>query len=113
MHTLSILLKASWQGWSNNIQYASEDRRKKVAELIGFLVMMAALYLIGHIIFKVVEQQADADSQTILRAINICVGLGVFVLVRGTMEDTIKKFYEATDTSLLLSSLSPSIVFGF
>ena len=122
MHTLSILLKASWHGWLNSIQYASEDRRKKVAELVGFLVMMAALYLIGHIIFKAIEQQAalspdvigaDTDSQTILRAINICVGLGVFVLVRGTMEDTIKKFYEATDTSLLLSSLSPSTVFGF
>ena len=113
MHTLSILLKFSWQGWLNSIQYASEERRKKVAELIGFLVMMAALYLIGHVIFKVVEQQADADAQTILRAINICVGLGVIILVRGTMEDTIKKFYEARDTSLLLSSLSPSIVFGF
>ena len=113
MHTLPILLKASWQGWLNNIQYASEERRKKVAEIIGFLVMMAALYLIGHLIFKVVEQQADTDAQTILRAINICVGLGVVILVRGAMEDTIKKFYEARDTPLLLSSLSPSIVFGF
>ena len=35
------------------------------------------------------------------------------ILVRGAMEDTIKKFYEARDTPLLLSSLSPSIVFGF
>ena len=41
------------------------------------------------------------------------VGLGMFILVKGTMEDTIKKFYEAADTSLLLSSLSPSTVFGF
>ena len=113
MHTLPILLKASWQGWLNNIQYASEERRKKVAEIIGFLVMMAALYLIGHVIFKVVEQQAATDAQTILRAINICVGLGVVILVRGVMEDTIEKFYEARDTPLLLSSLSPSIVFGF
>ena len=29
------------------------------------------------------------------------------------MEDTIKQFYEAADTSLLLSSLSPATVFGF
>ena len=113
MHTLSILFKASWQGWLNNLQYASEERRKKVAELIGFLVLMAALYLIGHFIFKVVRQQADADGQTILHAINICVGLGVVILVKGAMEDTIKKFYEAADTSLLLSSLAPSTVFGF
>ena len=113
MHTLPILLKASWQGWLNDIRYASEERRKKVVEIIGFLVLMAALYLIGHFIFKVVEQQADDDGQTILRAINICVGLGVFILVRGAMEDTIKQFYEAKDTSLLLSSLSPSTVFGF
>ena len=113
MHTLSILLKASWQGWLNNLQYASEERRKKVAELIGFLVLMAALYLIGHFIFKVVGQQADADGQTILHAINICVGLGVVILVKGAMEDTIKKFYEAADTSLLLSSITPSTVFGF
>lgn len=113
MHTLPILLKASWQGWLNSIQYASEERWKKVAELIGFLVMMTALYLIGHVIFKVVGQQADADGQTILHAINICVGLGVVILVKGAMEDTIKKFYEAADTSLLLSSLAPSTVFGF
>ena len=113
MHTLSILLKSSWQGWLNSIQYASEARRKKVAEAIGFLVLMTALYLIGHAIFKVVGQQADADGQTILRAINICVGLGVFILVKNAMEDTIKQFYEAADTSLLLSSLSPSTVFGF
>ena len=63
--------------------------------------------------FKVVGRQADADGQTILRAINICVGLGVFILVKSAMEDTIKQFYEAADTSLLLSSLSPSTVFGF
>ena len=113
MHTLSILLKASWQGWLNNIQYASEERRKKVAEIIGFLVLMTALYLMGHAIFKAVGQQTDAHGYTILRAINICVGLGVFILVKNAMEDTIKQFYEATDTSLLLSSLSPSTVFGF
>lgn len=113
MHTLSILLKSSWQGWLNSIQYASEERRKKVAAIIGFLVMMAALYLIGHAIFKVVGQQADASGQTILRAINICVGLGVLILVKGAMENTIKKFYEDADTSLLLSSLPPSTVFGF
>ena len=113
MHTLSILLKSSWQGWLNSIQYASEERRKKVVAIIGFLVMMAALYLIGHAIFKVVGQQADANGQTILRAINICVGLGVFILVKGAMENTIKKFYEDADTSLLLSSLPPSTVFGF
>ena len=113
MHTLSILLKSSWQGWLNSIQSTSEERRKKVAEIIGFLVMMAALYLIGHAIFKVVGQQADANRQTILRAVNICVGLGVFILVKSAMESTIKKFYEDADTSLLLSSLSPFTVFGF
>ena len=113
MHTLSILLKASWQGWLNNIQYASEERRKKVAEIIGLLVLMAALYLMGHAIFKVVGQQANADGQTILRAINICVGLGVFIVLKNAIEDTIKQFYEAADTSLLLSSVSPSTVFGF
>ena len=113
MHTLLILLKSSWQGWLNSIQYASEERRKKVAEIIGFLVLMAALYLIGHAILKVVGQQTDTYAQTILRAINICVGLGVLILAKGAIEGTIKQFYEAPDTSLLLSSLSPSTVFGF
>lgn len=113
MHTLPILLRSSWQGWLNSIQYASEERRKKVAEAIGFLVLMAALYLIGHAIFKVIGQQADIYTETILRAINICVGLGVLILAKGAIEGTIKQFYEAADTSLLLSSLSPSTVFGF
>ena len=122
MQTLSILLKASWQGWLNNIQYASEERRKKIAEIIGFLVLMTALYLMGRAIFKVVGQQAalspnaigsDLYEQTILRAINICVGLGVFILAKDAIDNTVKQFYEAADTSLLLSSLSPSTVFGF
>lgn len=113
MHTLSILLTSSWQGWLNSIQYASDDRRKKVLELIGFLVLMTALYLIGHAIFQAVGQQADADGQTTLRAITICMGLGAFILVKNAMEDTIKQFYEAADISLLLSSLSSSTVFGF
>ncbi len=113
MHTLPILLRSSWQGWLNSIQYASEERRKKVAEAIGFLVLMAALYLIGHAIFKVIGQQADIYTETILRALNICVGLGVLILAKGAIEGTIKQFYEAPDTSLLLSSLSPSTVFGF
>ena len=113
MHTLPILLKASWQGWLNNIQHASEERRKKVAEAIGFLVLMTALYLIGHAIFKVVKQRADTDGQAILHAINICMGFGVFILVKSAIEETIKQFYEAADTSLLLSLLSPSTVFGF
>ncbi len=113
MHTLPILLKSSWQGWLNSIQYASEERRKKVAEAIGFLVLMAALYLIGHAVFKVVGQQTDTYTETILRAINICVGLGVLILAKGAIEGTIKQFYEAADTALLLSSLSPPTVFGF
>ena len=113
MHTLPILLKAGWQSWLNSIQYASGERRKKVAEIIGFLVLMAALYLIGHAIFKVVGQQTDTYAQTVLRAVNICVGLGVLILAKGAIEGTIKQFYEAPDTSLLLSSLSPSTVFGF
>ena len=122
MHTLSILLKSSWQGWLNSIQYASEERRKKIAEIIGFLVLMTALYLIGRALFKVVGQQAalspdaiggDLHEQTVLHAINICVGLGVFILVKDAIENTVKRFYEAGDTSLLLSSLSPSTVFGF
>ncbi len=122
MHTLSILLRTSWQSWLNRVQYVSEERRKKVAEIIGFLVLMAALYLIGQAIFKAVGQQAalspdtigsDFHGYTVLGAINICVGLGVFILVKNAMEETISQFYEATDTSLLLSSLSPSTVFGF
>ena len=107
MHTLSILLKSSWQGWLNSIRYASEDRRKKVTEVVGFLVLMTALYLIGHAIFKVVGQQTDADGQTLLRAINICVSLGVFILVKSAMEATIKQLigHSIQDITVLIDIL--------
>ena len=74
---------------------------------------MAALYLIGHAVFKVVGQQADTYTETILRALNICVGLGALILAKGAIEGTIKQFYEAPTHRCLLSSLSPSTVFGF
>ena len=115
MQALTILLRASWRGWVNSIQHASEERRKRIAEIIGFFVLIAALYWMGQAIFGVAKEKlGDVAGQTILHAINIFMGLGVFILAKDAMEGTIKQLYEATDTSLLLSSPLPaSTVFGF
>ncbi|MCZ6679905.1 MAG: hypothetical protein O7E52_21945 [Candidatus Poribacteria bacterium] len=115
METLTILLKASWQGWLNTIRHPSEERPKRIWELVGFLVLVAALYLMGRAIFGVAKEQlGEAHGQTILQAINLFMTLGVFILAKDAMEGTIKQLYEAKDTSLFLSSpLSPSTVFGF
>ena len=115
MRTLSILLKTSWRGWVNSIRYASEERRKKFAEIIGFLMLVAALYLTGKAVFREASSQlADAYSPVMLQAINLFMAFGVFILAKDAMEGSLKLFYEASDTSLLLSSpLLPPTVFGF
>ncbi|MBI1925061.1 hypothetical protein HYR99_12535, partial [Candidatus Poribacteria bacterium] len=115
MRTLSILLKTSWRGWVNSIRYASEERRKKIAEIIGFLVLVAALYLTGKAVFREASSQpAEAYSPVMLQAINLFMAFGVFILAKDAMEGSLKLFYEASDTSLLLSSpLLPPTVFGF
>ena len=115
MHTLAILLKSSWHGWVNSIRYTSEARRKKIAEIIGFFILIIALFLMGRAVFRAAETQlGDAYGRTILQAINIFMTLGVFILAKDAMEGSLKQLYEAPDTSLLLSSpLPPSTVFGF
>ena len=114
MQPLSSLLKASWQGWLNSVGRASEERRKKLGELVGLLILVIALYFIARATFGwVKEQLTEASGKILLQAINTFMTLGVFILVKDAMEDTIKRFYEAEDTALLLSSPIPhSTVFG-
>lgn len=112
MRTLAILLKTSWYGWTNGFRYVSNEKRKKAVEIIGFFVLIAALYWLGRAVFGAVEIQPG--NATIIRTINIFMTLGFCVLMTDAMTRSMKQLYEAPDTSLLLSSpLPPSIVFGF
>ena len=115
MHVLAILLKNSWCGWANGIRYVSDEKRKKIAELIGFFVLIAALYWLGRAVFRAAEiQLPESYETTILRLIKIFMTLGVCVIIKDAMEGALKQLYEAADTSILLSSpLPPSTVFGF
>lgn len=112
MRTLAILLKSSWYGWTNGFRYVSNEKRKKAVEIIGFFVLIAALYWLGRAVFGAVEIQPG--NSTIISTINIFMTLGLYVLMTDAMTRSMKQLYEAPDTSLLLSSpLPPSIVFGF
>ena len=115
MRTLAILLKSSWYGWANGIRYVSDEKRKKIVEIIGFFVLIAALYWLGRAVFRAAEiQLTDAYGTTILNLINIFMTFGVCILMKDAMEGALKQLYEAPDTLLLLSSpLPPSTVFGF
>lgn len=115
MHTLAILLKSSWYGWANGFRCASEEKRKKIGEIIGFFVLIAALYWLGRAVFRAAEiQLSDAYGTTILNLINIFMTLGVCIMMKDAMEGALKQLYEAPDTPLLISSpLPPSTVFGF
>ena len=112
MHTLAVLLKSSWYGWTNGFRYASNEKGKKAVEIIGFFVLIAALYWLGRAVFGAAEIQPG--DPTIISTINIFMTLGICILMTEAMARTMKQLYEAPDTSLLLSSpLPPSIVFGF
>ena len=112
MRTLAILLKSSWYGWTNGFRYGSNEKRKKVVEIIGFFVLIAALYWLGRALFGAAEMQLG--DPTIISTINIFMTLGVCVIIKDAMAGAMKQLYEAPDTFLLLSSpLPPSVVFGF
>jgi ABC-2 type transport system permease protein len=111
MPTLTILLKTSWQGWSNSLQHAAENRRRRIIETLGFSVLVTALYLTGQSVFN---QLRDVDTATVLKATNLMMGFGVFILAKDAMEGSLKRLYEAPDTPLLLSMpVSPATIFGF
>ena len=115
MRKLAILLRSSWYGWANGFRYTSDEKQKKIVEIIGFFVLIAALYWLGRAVFRAAEiQLSDAYGTTILNLINIFMTLGVCVLMKDAMEGALTQLYEAPDTTLLLASpLPPSTVFGF
>ena len=115
MRALAILLKNSWCCWANGIRYVSDEKRKMVVEIIGFFVLIAALYWLGRAVFSAAEiQLPESYGTTILRLVNIFMTLAVCVIIKDAMEGALKQLYEAPDVSLLLSSpLPPSTVFGF
>lgn len=111
IHTFRTLLSASWQSWLNGIRFRAEVKRKRLIEVVGFAIFITALYLMGH---AILSQLSRPHPSVILRIINVFMTLGVFVLAKDAMEKTLKLFYEAPETSLLLSlPLSPLTVFGF
>ena len=111
MQTLTILLKTSWQSWTNPLRHRPENRRKRVLEFIGFLVLIVALYLMGR---AVLNQLPHLQAPRVLQAMNIFMLFGVLILAKDAMEGSLKHLYEAPDTALLLSMpLSPATVFGF
>ena len=105
-----ILLCASWQRWLNGIRCRAEIKRKRLIEVAGFSIFIAALYLMGHAILSELNRPNPA---ILLRIINAFMALGVFVLAKDAMEETLRLLYEAPETSLLLSlPVSPLTVFG-
>ena len=111
LHSFRILLRASWQQWLSGIRYRGEVQRKRLIEVVGFAIFIAALYLMGN---AILSQLSRPNPATLLRIINVFMALGVFVLAKDAMEKTLKLLYEAPETSLLLSfPVSSLTVFGF
>ena len=108
--TFKTLLSASWRRWLNGIRYRAEIKRKRLIEAAGFAIFITALYLMGHAILSELNRPNPA---VLLRIINTFMALGVFVLAKEAMEETLRLLYEAPETSLLMSlPLSPLTVFG-
>lgn len=80
-------------------------------EILGFAVLIAALYALSG---AMLSQFGHVYVPGVLRATNIFLSLGVFILAKDAMEGSLKRLYEAPDISLLLSMpLSPATIFGF
>ena len=109
---LKPLLKIGGQSFTNSLRYGDESRGKWIAQILGFSTLIFALYWVANASLEYAHRELG-DALT-LRFISFFTAVGMFMLLKDGLETSMRRLYEETDISLLLSSpLSPATVFAY
>ena len=113
LKNITVLLKADYQGWVNNLKHSGETWRKGVLKGIAYLVLIIALSVLGNSLFSHLRL-TEAAPTLLLGVINGFVAFGVIVVAKELMEGSLKILYEAPDTALLHATpMRPVAIFGY
>ena len=113
LQNITILLKADYQGWVNNLKHSGETWRKGVLKGIAYLMLIAALSVLGNSLFSHLRL-TEAEPTLLLGVINGFMTFGIIVVAKELMEGSLKVLYEAPDTALLHATpMRPVTIFGY
>jgi len=113
---ISLLLKTELHSLANSIRYGGESRRKWIGQIIGFSVMVFALFFVANAAFHFAEKSFGGKEFAVrlLSFISLFMSIGMAMLLRDGLEASMKMLYEREDIPLLISSpLTPATVFGY
>lgn len=113
MTPITILLRASWQGWLNSLKRNREAQRKLLLRWVWYLIFIGALSMLGTSLFGHLRL-TGASPAVVFRVMNGFMLFGVIIVARDLMESSLKVLYEAPDSALLRAMpVRPGAVFGF
>ncbi len=102
-----ILLKASWQGWLNELKH--QPQRKYFLKAIGYLIFILVLSVLGNEIFASLRMD-EAPPALVFTVINGFILFGSVIVAKELMETSLNVLYEAADSVLLRSLPIPQVV---
>jgi len=110
-----ILLKIGLFSFANAIRHGGEARRKWIGQIVGFSVMVFALFFAANAAFRFAEKLLGKEFELqLLSFISLFMSFGMVMLLRDGMEISMRLLYEKEDIPLLISSpITPTTVFGY
>lgn len=113
MTPITILLRASWQGWLNSLKRNREAQRKLLLRWVWYLIFIGALSILGTSLFGHLRL-TGASPAVVFHVMNGFMLFGVIIVARDLMESSLKVLYEAPDSALLRAMpVRPGAIFGF
>lgn len=111
---LILLLKTELYSFVNVVRHGGEARRRWIGQLIGFSALVFVLFFVAYKTLSYAEEQLDDFFGLVLKFISFFMALGMFMLLRDSIETSMKMLYEREDIPLLMSSpITPATVFGY
>ncbi len=111
---LILLLKTELHSFVNVVRHGGEARRRWIGQLIGFSALVFVLFFVADAALSYAADQLDDFFGLVLKFINFFMAIGMFMLLRDSMETSMKMLYQREDIPLLMSSpITPATVFGY